>query len=135
MTSDARSLESPTAEISLIHRPLRAATRWSGAASPDPRQRLELVEWWWRRQRPFEGGGSCPPRIVPRPLLAHEGERQAVEEYQRADRRNVRADRGDEVPPGECIGIVGDAPRHPGEPKEVLREEHQVDTDEGHPEV
>ena len=29
------------------------------------RNSLEAVEWWWRRQRPFQRGRPGTPRIVP----------------------------------------------------------------------
>ncbi len=88
-----------------------------------------------RRQRPLECGRAGTPRIVPCPLLADEGLEDAEEEDQRAQSRDVGADRRDEVPAGERVGVIGDAARHPREPEEVLREEDDVDADEGDPKV
>src|ERR1700755_2526570 len=93
------------------------------------------MEWWRRRQRPFERGRARAPRIVCRLLLAHERMGHAEEEHQRPDARNIRADRGDQVPTGESVGIVGDAARHASEAEEVLRKENYVDANEGEPEV
>ena len=58
-----------------------------------------------------------------------------IEEDQHAEAGDVGADRGDQVPAGEGVRIVDIAARHAGKAEEVLREEHQVDADEGQPEV
>src|SRR5215813_11472613 len=90
------------------------------------RQLVELVERRRRRQRPFERGRARAPRIVARPLLAHEGIRHAEEEHQRAECRDERSDRRYVVPAPERIRVVGDAARHAGKSEEVLREEYEV---------
>src|SRR3954470_2878150 len=117
--------------------PMAPSPTANGKSPPslDQRQLVVLVERRRRRQRPFERGGACPPWIVCRPLLAHERLGDAEEEHQRAKPRKVGSERGDQVPAGESVGIVGDAPRHAGEPEEVLREEDDVDADKGEPEV
>src|SRR6185437_2446998 len=68
-------------------------------------------------------------------LLAHKRKRHAVKEHKHAKARNVRADRGNEIPTGECIGVVDIAARHARHAEEMLREEGDVDADEGEPEV
>src|SRR6266581_2396826 len=95
--------------------------------SLDQRQLVILVERWRRRQRPFERGRARAPWIVRRLFLAHERVGYAEEEHERTQPRKVGAERRDQVPAGESIGIVGNAPRHAGEPKEVLGEEDDVD--------
>ena len=65
-----------------------------------------------RRQRPFQRGRTCTPRIARRLFLANEGEDHAVEEDQDAEGRDVRPDRRDQVPAGECIRIIDVAARH-----------------------
>src|SRR5258707_858866 len=93
------------------------------------------MEGRWRGQRPFERGRARTPWIVCRLLLAHERVCYAEEEYQCAESREIRAERRDEVPAGESIGVVSDATRHAGEPKEMLGKEDNVDANEGQPEV
>src|SRR5262245_41108528 len=61
--------------------------------SLDQRQFVVLVERWWRRQRPFERGRACAPRIVAGFLLAHEGMGDAEEEHQGAESREIGAER------------------------------------------
>ena len=64
------------------------------SAVADARQRLELVERRRRCQRPLERGCSLAPRVVGDLLLAHVvGEEHANEEHNRAERRDVGADR------------------------------------------
>src|SRR4029077_11502648 len=70
-----------------------------------------------------------------RALLANEGQYHAVEEHQHAETGNIRADRRDEIPPGERIRIVDVATRHAREAEEVLREEGQIDANESEPEM
>src|SRR5262249_56180022 len=103
--------------------------------SLDQRQLVILVERWWRRQRPFERGRARAPRIVRRPFLAHERMGYAEEEHQRPQPRKVGAERRDQVPAGESIGIVSNAPRHTGEPKEILGDQDDVDPNQTTPEI
>src|ERR1700743_3589670 len=84
-----------------------------------PRQRFELVERRRRGQRPFQRGGAGAPRIVGSLALAHERFDHAVDEDQHAKAEDVGADRGDQVPAGERIGIVDIAARHAGEAEEM----------------
>src|SRR5882757_2547921 len=88
-----------------------------------------------RRQRPFKGGGARAPRISTRLLLADERVGYSNKEYQQAESGEIRPEGGDVVPTREGIRIVGDAARHTGKAEEVLREEDDVDTDEGRPKV
>src|SRR5437763_1319062 len=69
------------------------------------------------------------------PVCECEGVENDEDEAQRRGVRNERADRRHHVPAGKRIGVVRDAPRHAGEPEEVLREEGQVDADERRPEM
>src|SRR5262245_65853478 len=59
----------------------------------DTRQYVELMERRRRRQGPFQRGRAGTPRIVRRPLLAHEGMDEADEEDDQADERDVGAER------------------------------------------
>ena len=101
--------------------------------------RGSVLNWW-------NGGGEDsvhssvvapgPHGLSGRLLLAQiERVEQPVEEDQRAEAGDVGADRRDVVPARERVRIVDIAARHAGEAEEVLREEHQVDADERHPEV
>src|SRR5262249_39290608 len=101
----------------------------------DQRQLIVLMERWRRWQRPFERGRARAPGIVRRLFLAHEGVGHAEEEHQRAQPRKVGPERRDQVPARESIGIIGNAPRHAGEPQEMLREEDDVDPNESEPEM
>src|SRR3974390_1141368 len=92
--------------------------RARAASLSDQRQLVVLVEGWWRRQRPFERGGAGAPWIIGSPLLAHEGLRQAEKEHQQTDKRQIRAERGHQVPVGKCVGIIGNAARHARKPEE-----------------
>src|SRR5258707_353901 len=85
----------------------------------DPRQSLPLVEWRRRRQSPFERGGADTPRIAGGLPFTEEGIRHRIEEHQYASRRNVSAAGRDEVPAGECVGIVGITTLHAGHAEEV----------------
>src|ERR1700745_1850242 len=93
------------------------------------------MERWRRWQRPFERGRARAPGIVRRFFLAHEGEGHAEEEHQRAQPGKIGTERRDEVPARESIGIVGNTPRHAGEPEEMLREEDDIDSKERKPEM
>ena len=81
---------------------------------------------WWRR-RPTDCRRRCSLR-----MKASTTPKKKISTPNAGD---VGADRRDQVPAGEGIRIVDDAARHAGEAEEVLREEHEVDADEGHPEV
>src|SRR5713226_1242101 len=104
-------------------------------ASADARQNLKLMERRGRRQRPFERRRTGAPRVVGGFLFADESLGQTEQEHQQAACRNIRPDRGHQVPRVKGVGIVDDAARHAGEPEEVLWEEHHVDADESQPEV
>src|SRR5262245_56987694 len=123
-----------------------ALSRWTKTLTPpapdgslsrslDQGQLVVLVERRRRRQRPFERRRARAPRIVRRLHLAHERVGDAEEEHQRAKPGKIGPERGNQVPAGERIGVIGDAPRHAGEPEEVLREEHDVDADKREPEM
>src|SRR4029079_10122573 len=103
--------------------------------SVDARPRLVAVAGPRRWQRPFERGGAHSPGIgwSMHPTRKRLGD--AVQEHEQTGERDVRAERGDEVPTCERIGIVGDAARHAGETEKVHREEGEVGTDEHQPEM
>src|SRR5665647_3528035 len=100
-----------------------------------PRQGFELMERRRRRQRPFQSGRAHAPRIVAGDALLHEGFRHAEQEHQHAEAGDVGAVGRDLVPAVERFRIVDRTARHAGEAEEVLREEDDVDADEGDPEV
>src|ERR1700758_2090516 len=85
--------------------------RWR-CTSFDQRKDLILVERRGRRQRPFERRCTRPPRVVASLFFAHERPRHSEKENEHAEGRNIRADRRDEVPPSESVGIIDDAARH-----------------------
>ena len=68
-----------------------------------------------RRQRPLKGSGAGTPRIRGRVLLACEGMRETDKEHEKAREGYVGADRGNKIPPGERLRIIGDASWHAGE--------------------
>src|SRR6266487_2649290 len=59
----------------------------------DPRQRFELVERRWGRQRPFERRCAYAPRVGRRLTLSGEGISNADEKHDQANPRDVRPDR------------------------------------------
>src|SRR5205807_110435 len=68
-------------------------------------------------------------------LAGREGAEDDEDEQQRRGEGEVGAERGHHVPAGIGVGIVRNTARHAGEPEEVLREEGEVDADEGGPEM
>src|ERR1019366_3941045 len=85
--------------------------------------------------RPFKRRRALTPVIVGDMLLRGEGPEADIEEHEECRATDIRADRGNVVPAGESVRVVRVSPRHTGEAQEVLREEGQVDADEGHPEM
>ena len=84
---------------------------------------------------PFQWRRAAAPGIASRALLADQCVSHPDQEDQEADARDICPDRRDEIPSGECIGIVGVAARHSRQTEEVHREERHVDADEGQPEM
>ncbi len=84
---------------------------------------------------PFQRRRTLAPVVVGNLHLGGEDAIADIQEHQRADAGDVGADRGDEVPAGEGVRIVGVAARHAGQAEEMLREEGQVHADEGEPEM
>ncbi|KAF1857671.1 hypothetical protein Lal_00014188 [Lupinus albus] len=101
----------------------------------DAGQRLELVEGRRGGQGPFQGGGTLAPRVVRSPLLRPERQDDADHEDEHTEAEDVAAVGGDLVPTGEGFRVIRVAARHAGEAEEVHREEQDVRTDEGQPEV
>src|SRR3954469_23064903 len=101
----------------------------------DTRQHFELMERRRRGQRPFQRGGTDAPRAVRGLLLADERIDDTVDEDQHREAGNVRADRRHQIPAREGVRVIDIAARHARQAQEVLREEHQVDADEGDPEM
>src|SRR4029077_9879602 len=125
--------------------PSSAMSLQSGGARRDASVMRTLLQAWqalvgmecrWRRQRPLQRRGADAPRIVGRFDLGDEvGIEHGQHEQERARGGNVGTDRGPPIPVGKGIGIVGVAPRHAGQPEEMLREKEHIGTDEGEPEV
>src|SRR5690349_8058284 len=88
-----------------------------------------------RRYGPLQGGCPFAPWISAYALTRQQGVERDKDEKYRRGKRNVAANRGDEVPAGESLRIVRDAPRHASKSQKMHREECQVDPDEGGPEM
>src|SRR5437764_36355 len=101
----------------------------------DTRQLRKAMEGRRRGYQPLQGCSSLTPRIGPNPLAGQQRVEGDEDKKHRRGKSDVAADRGDEVPAGESLRIVTDAPRHAGKPQEMHREECQVDADEGGPEM
>src|SRR4029450_7295174 len=92
--------------------------------SLDQRQLVVLVERRRRGQRPFARRCARPPWMLRPLLLAHKCMGYTEKEHEGAESRKVRSERGDQVPAGESIGIVGNAARHAAEGEEGVGGEH-----------
>src|SRR5438105_3700292 len=101
----------------------------------DHRDFFVAVEGWRRGDRPFQRRRALAPVIRADPPPEGKGVEYDEDEEQRRGIGDEGADRRDEVPAPEGVGVFGDASRHAGQPKEMLWEEGQVDADEGGPEM
>src|SRR5262245_27917288 len=134
-----------TGRVLLKGMPSSAMSLQSGGAYTDASVVRTLLQGWQplvgvecrrRGQRPLQRRGADAPRIVGRFDLGDEvGIKHGQYEQERTRGGDVGTDRGPPIPIGKGVGIVGVAPRHAGQPEEMLREKKHVGADEGEPEV
>ena len=95
--------------------------------------RVEVEDRRRRGDLPLERERA--PRVGHRARPAAPRGDHVVGEDQRAQAEDEGADRDDQVPGRELVGVVVDAARHALHADDVHRPEGQVEEDEGHPEV
>src|ERR1700712_4103214 len=93
------------------------------------------MEGRWRSLSPFERRRALTPIIVSHIRLRSKGTKTDVQEHQKRKAADIGADGRHEVPTGEGVRVIGIAARHTRQAKEMLREEGQIDADEGQPEM
>src|SRR5690606_27820976 len=95
----------------------------------------ERMVWGRCRHRPLQSFGAFPGFGFGDPLARHNGMNHIIEEQYLGCAVDEGTDAGDHVPVGKLQGVVGVAAGHAGKTQEVLREERDVEADEGDPEL
>src|SRR5690348_12639160 len=135
MQMRAHALRTRTRAQNCRSRTLAIIPLLSPGTLSDNRHLPKTMERRRRRYGPFQAGCPIAPWIGAYAPTRQQGVERDEDEKHRRSKRDVAANGRDEVPAGESLGIVRDAPRHARKSQKVHRKKCQVDADEGGPEM